>query len=125
MLLHIADVPVYLLDTEGPVIADDREAVDLIVAAGRYGAGADWTVIPVSRLGDDFFELRTRKAGAIVQKFVSYQMKLAVIGDISARVAASESLAAWVRESNRGRDLWFVSDVEELRARLGRQQPAV
>jgi hypothetical protein len=122
MLQHIDEVPIYLLDTEGPVIADDREAVDLIVEAGRYGAGAAWTVIPVSRLGDDFFELRTRKAGAIVQKFVSYQMKLAVIGDIAERVAESESLAAWVRESNRGRDLWFVSDVDELRARLARQR---
>jgi len=118
MLQHIEDVPIYLLDTEGPVIADDREAVDLIAEAGRYGAGAAWTVIPVSRLGDDFFELRTRKAGAIVQKFVNYQMKLAVIGDINDRVAESESLAAWVRESNRGRDLWFVSDVDELRTRL-------
>jgi hypothetical protein len=122
MLQHIDEIPIYLLSTEGPVIADDREAVDLIVEAGRYGAGATWTVIPVSRLGDDFFELRTRKAGAIVQKFVSYQMKLAVIGDINERVAASESLAAWVRESNRGRDLWFVSDVDELRARLARQR---
>jgi hypothetical protein len=122
MLHHIDEVPVYVLDAEGPVIADDRAAVDLIVEAGRYGAGADWTVIPVSRLGDDFFELRTRKAGEIVQKFVSYQMKLAVIGDISERIATSESLAAWVRESNRGRDLWFVSDVDDLRARLALQR---
>lgn len=121
MLDHIEGVPVFMLDAEGPPIKDDREAVDLIVSAGKYGAGAEWTVIPVDRLGDDFFELSTRKAGAIVQKFVQYNMGFVAIGDISDRVAASESLAAWVRESNRGKDIWFVSNVDELRTKLAKR----
>jgi hypothetical protein len=54
----------------------------------------------------------------VTQKFVDYQMGLAVVGDISVRTAASASLADWVRESNRGKNLWFVDDLDELRRRL-------
>ncbi|HEY9336187.1 MAG TPA: DUF4180 domain-containing protein, partial [Kribbella sp.] len=70
------------------------------------------------QVGDDFFELRTGRAGAITQKFVMYQMGLAVVGDISARVAASKPLADWVRESNRGRNLLFAADLDELTEQL-------
>jgi hypothetical protein len=118
MLDHVQEIPVFLADVDGPPIRTEQDAVDLIVAAGRYGAGASWAVIPVSRFAPEFFELRTREAGAIVQKFVQYGMGFAMIGDISAHVAGSESFAAFVRESNRGRHVWFVSDVEDLGGRL-------
>ena len=45
-------------------------------------------------------------------------MGLAVVGDIAGKVAASAALADWVRESNRGRSLWFVPDLDALAARL-------
>jgi hypothetical protein len=117
MLEHIHDVPVFMCDPEGPQLRDEADALQLLVDAGRE---AEWVVVPASRVGDDFFELRTRVAGDIVQKFVNYRMGFAVLGDISAHTANSESLAAFVRESNRGRHIWFVSDVAELTAQLAR-----
>jgi hypothetical protein len=120
MLEHIQGVPVFMADAQDPPIRTEQDALDLIIAAGHYGAGADWAAIPAGRFEAEFFELSTRIAGGIVQKFVSYQMGFAMIGDISRYTSGSESLAAFVRESNRGRHVWFVSDVDELAAQLDR-----
>ena len=39
---------------------------------------AGLVLIPVERLEDEFFRLRTRVAGEIVQKFVNYGLRLAI-----------------------------------------------
>jgi hypothetical protein len=36
-------------------------------------------VPPVDRLGDDFFRLKTRIAGEIIQKFVTYGVRAAIV----------------------------------------------
>jgi hypothetical protein len=45
-------------------------------------------------------------------------MALVVLGDISRHTEASSALRDFVRECNRGRQTWFLTDVEELRERL-------
>jgi hypothetical protein len=107
---------VFLLATEGPELRTANDAVDAMSAASEFQS--TFIAIPVERLGDDFFNLSTRIAGEIVQKFVTYGRQLVVLGDISARIASSKSLAAFVIESNRGKDLWFVKDVQALAERL-------
>jgi hypothetical protein len=52
-----------------------------------------------------------------VQKFVNYRMRLAVVGDVSAHEAASEPFRDWVRETNRGKDIWFVPDLASFEER--------
>lgn len=109
-------VAVYSCDPDGPVIADERAVLDVIGDA--YGQGAELVAIPVSRLSADFFVLRTRVAGEIVQKFVNYRLRLAIVGDVSEHVAGSDALRDFVYEANRGRQLWFVADADELTRRL-------
>lgn len=53
-----------------------------------------------------------------MQKFANYRVGLAVVGDVSAHVEASEALRDFVRESNRGQQVWFVADDAELETRL-------
>jgi hypothetical protein len=98
-------------------ISNDRDAVDLIAKA-HYDHEAQWVVLGVDQLPADFFQLRTGVAGAIVQKFVNYRMRLAIVGDVPAQVADSEPVRDWIREANRGRDLWFVPDLAALEERL-------
>jgi len=119
-LTHTQGHPVLECPAEGPPIRY-AEAVDLIGEA--LGAGADWVAIPAARLGDDFFRLRTGVAGEVVQKFVTYGRRLAIVGDISAYLAASEALRDFVRESNRGPHVWFVADQDELARRLAASPP--
>jgi hypothetical protein len=114
MVEELSGVRVFVTDG---AVGDDRDAVQLIADA-HYGHQAEWIALPAEQLGDEFFELRSGRAGAIAQKFVDYHMRLAVVGDITSRVAASTSLADWVRESNRGKNLWFVPDLETLAERL-------
>jgi hypothetical protein len=107
---------IFECSSEGAPLRTPRDATDVMSEAWSHGAKI--VAIPASRLGDDFFELRTRIAGEFIQKFVTYGTKLVIVGDISQRVAESESLRAFVAEANRGRDLWFVDDREALAARL-------
>ncbi|SER06781.1 protein of unknown function [Lentzea xinjiangensis] len=102
---------------DGPPIADEQSAVDLI--GTLWGQDVQWLVLPVTRLTPEFFVLRTRVAGAVVQKLQQYGFRVAVVGDITEQVAASTALRDFVHESNRGRQLWFVADEAELDARLG------
>jgi len=102
--------------TDGKKLRTDRDAVDLIGEALQSGAGM--VVVPAERLAEDFFRLRTRVAGEFVQKFVTYGVRLAIVGDISTHLAESSALHDFVYEANRGRDLWFVTTREELEHRL-------
>jgi Domain of unknown function (DUF4180) len=94
----------------------DRDAADLIGEA--LSQRADWVLIPMECLDDDFFRLKTRIAGEIVQKFVNYRRKLAIIGDISRFVDESSALRDFVYESNRGEQVWFLADATEFEKRL-------
>ncbi|HEY3610234.1 MAG TPA: DUF4180 domain-containing protein, partial [Pseudonocardiaceae bacterium] len=107
---------------DGDLVRNDRDAVDLMTLAWSHKAKL--LVVPVSRLDPDFFVLRTGVAGEIVQKFVTYRLPLAILGDISAHLAASAALRAFVYEANRGKDMWFVADESELDGRLSSRQPA-
>ena len=51
-------------------------------------------MLPVRRLPADFFRLETRIAGNMLQKLTNYRMKCAIVGDISAPLAASGALRA-------------------------------
>jgi hypothetical protein len=115
-LLSIAGFRVLMCPRDGELIRDERAAVDLIGDA--FGVHADVVVIPAERLGEEFFQLRTRIAGDITQKFANYRLLLVILGDISSHVAASSALQDFVRETNGGGQLWFLSGPEELDTRL-------
>ncbi|MGB2570085.1 DUF4180 domain-containing protein [Micromonospora citrea] len=110
-----AGVAVLVCDPAGPKVATTADALDLIGAAFL---GAQVVALPASRLDADFFSLGTRFAGEVMQKFVNYRLRLAVVGDISAHLAASAALRALVHESNRADHVWFVADLDALDARL-------
>ena len=110
-----AGVPVLVVGADGPVISGTQDALDVI---GSAFSRADVVAIPVSRLAEQFFQLRTGLAGEIMQKFTNYRIRLAVVGDISAQVAASSALRDLVFESNRGSQIWFVPTIEDLDAYL-------
>jgi hypothetical protein len=110
-----AGTQVLMCDPDGPPVATEQDALDLIGAAFL---GAEVVAVPAGRLDGRFFSLGTRLAGEIMQKFVNYRLRLAVVGDISGHLAASPALRALVNESNAAGHIWFVPDLEALDARL-------
>ncbi|MFG1952642.1 DUF4180 domain-containing protein [Micromonospora sp. NPDC048830] len=102
-------------DPDGPPVATVQDALDLIGAAFL---GAEVVAVPAGRLDGHFFDLGTRFAGEVMQKFVNYRLRLAIIGDISRHLATSPALRALVHESNRADHVWFLPDLDALDARL-------
>ncbi len=104
---------IFEFDGEGALL---RDPSDMLNTALNHKARV--IAIPADRLGDDFFRLKTRIAGEMLGKLTMYKMRVAIIGDISRYVAESDSLRYFVHESNRGSQVWFVSDRQELESRL-------
>ncbi|KOT37650.1 alpha/beta hydrolase [Streptomyces caelestis] len=111
-------VPVLLCGGDGRKLSGGDTALDLIGDA--MGCHAEAVAVPVERVADEFFALRSGVAGDVVQKFVNYRIRLVIVGDIASRVAGSDALRDFVRESNRGTWTWFVADRAELEERLAR-----
>lgn len=100
---------------EGVLLRDTQSALDLI-ATISYEAQANRIALFKETVSEDFFRLATGLAGEILQKFVNYGAKLAVIGDYSGYT--SKPLQDFIRESNRGRDIFFVPDEQTAVTRL-------
>ncbi|MFP1129670.1 DUF4180 domain-containing protein [Asticcacaulis sp. W401b] len=112
----IAGRTVLFFNPQGSVLSKPADANDFIGEV--WGQNAETAVIPVSRLGPDFLQLRTKLAGEVIQKFVNYQIRLVFLGDISKAVESSTALRDFVHESNRGRVVWFLPHEEEVRQKL-------
>jgi hypothetical protein len=119
-LTTIHDVSVLVCAPDGEKLKSERDALDLIGEATSYGA--ELILVPVERLAEDFFQLRTGLAGQIIQKFVTYRRQLVILGDISQHIAESRALRDFVYETNRGNQVWFVANLQELTERLNRTQ---
>ena len=102
----------YLVPIDGPPIATEDDGRDLI--GETFGTGADLVVIPAARLSPEFFRLSSGLAGAILQKFTNYQLRVVIVGDISAYTDKSAPLRDFVRESNRRGDVRFLASTSEL-----------
>lgn len=100
------------LETTGPLIASEGDFLDHL--GNAWWSGADCIVVPASRLSPDFFRLGTGLAGAILQKCSNYQMKIAIVGDISTYTARSAPLRDFVFESNKRGDVRFLASEAEL-----------
>lgn len=114
--IEISGTRLHMCAPEGPLFREEADANTIL--GESYGSGTEWIVIPVSRLDDDFFHLSTRLAGAIIQKLVNYHCRVIILGDISHHLSSSNALGDFVREANRGHQVWFVSDMDELAERL-------
>ena len=108
--LELNGIRVYQVSAHRPELRTGNDAVDLMSAASEHALRS--VAIPVERLGDDFFELRTRIAGDFSQKYAMYGTRVAVVGEISPEDCDEQITRHFVVESNRGQDLWFVKSLE-------------
>lgn len=76
-------VEIAFVNSSEKLITDVQSALDLM-ATVSYEAGAHRIILDKSAICEDFFDLKTKLAGEILQKFTNYQTKLAIIGDFKA-----------------------------------------
>ena len=96
--------------TEYDTISTTADALDLL-ASVRHETQADCLAIDKRLLDEKFFILSTGFAGEVLQKFVNYQMKLAIWGDYAQYT--SKPLRDFIRESNKGRAVGFLPTQED------------
>nr|WP_154985452.1 DUF4180 domain-containing protein [Paenibacillus xylanexedens] len=97
------------------LISDVQSALDLM-ATVRYELDSNLIIVNKSEVSEAFFDLKTRLAGEVLQKFINYQTKIAIIGDYSGYT--SKSLKDFIYESNNGNDIFFVSDEHQAVEKL-------
>ena len=104
-----------VLTGEEKLITDAQSALDLAMTV-NYEKNTNLIVIPRKLISDDFFVLSTGLAGEILQKYVNYQIKMAVYGDFSKYT--SKPLKDFIYESNQGKDIFFEDTKEKAVDRL-------
>lgn len=98
---------VAIIESDEIVIGSAQDALDLM-ATVRYTEDCSKILIGKPCVAEDFFDLRTKLAGDILQKYTNYQVKLAIVGDFDGY--DSKSLRDFIRESNSGAQFFFLKD---------------
>lgn len=91
------------------LIGSENDALDLI-ADVYYNLGCEQMVLSDANFSPEFFDLKTKLAGGVLQKFTNYHMKLAIVGIFDKY--NSKSLNDFIYECNKGNDIFFVENTE-------------
>ena len=102
------------LVTSDEPLNSSQEVLDLL--GSFYPEHVDALILHEANLAPEFFQLRTRLAGEILQKLVNYRVKVAIVGDF--QKYQSKALADFIYECNQGRQIFFVPTREEAITRL-------
>jgi len=96
------------------LITGPDDILDFMAEARLNDSGR--MIIHDKSLHPDFFDLKTKVAGEILQKFSNYRMRLAIVGDFSG--FKSKSLRDFIKESNRRGVICFVATFDEALSKL-------
>ncbi|UIR57408.1 DUF4180 domain-containing protein [Sphingobacterium sp. SRCM116780] len=95
--------------TDNILISTIDDAIDLL--GNLYYQGYDSIILYEKNIIADFFDLKNKMAGEILQKFSNYRVRLVLIGNFSPYT--SNSLQDFIRESNKGKHIHFKETLEE------------
>lgn len=117
IISHQTDGLTFLeIRSEEQFINNVQDALDLF--GELYGQYYDGIILYERNIIPDFFDLQTKLAGEILQKFSNYRIRLVIVGDWSKYT--SRSLEAFICESNRGKTVNFSSSPTEAVKLLSR-----
>lgn len=86
-----------------------EDVLDMIVTV-TYQFDCEGVIIGKQQLNPDFFDLKTGLAGEMLQKFVTYNIRLGIVGDFS--TVESRNLKDFIYESNKNGKIVFAKTVE-------------
>ncbi|WFA07820.1 DUF4180 domain-containing protein [Tissierella sp. Yu-01] len=109
------NIEIAIVNSSDILITDVQSALDFI-ATVDYQTGCNRVVLDKSAICEEFFNLSTKIAGEILQKFINYRTKIAIVGDFSEYT--SKSLKDFIYECNKGKDIFFLSDENQAIEKL-------
>jgi len=96
---------------------DSDSALDVVMSV-QQETGANRIVFDKKNIAEDFFKLSSGLAGDILEKFITYRFKVAIVGDYSCYT--SKPLHDFMYESNIGNDIFFVTTKEDAIDKLAK-----
>ncbi|MGP1409280.1 DUF4180 domain-containing protein [uncultured Porphyromonas sp.] len=107
---NIEDTKVAEIITDKVILRSTEDGLDLL--GNLYYQGFDKIIIHEKNITPEFFDLKTKIAGEILQKFAQYQMPLIIVGDFSKY--KSKSLNDFIFESNKSQQINFIKDLSNI-----------
>ena len=99
---------------EGIIINNAEDGLQLMV--DLYYQNCDKIILSEENITPHFFDLKTGLAGEILQKFSNYRMRLVIIGEFDKY--PGQSIRDFIRESNKGKQVNFLSTLGEAKNSL-------
>ncbi|MFD2245407.1 DUF4180 domain-containing protein [Pontibacter ruber] len=106
---HINNTKIAEVISDATEINNIEDGVNLL--GNLYFQDFDKLIIHERNITPDFFDLKNGVAGEILQKFSNYRVRLAIVGDF--KKYTGKSITDFIYESNKGKQVNFVSSVTE------------
>ncbi|MFS4432333.1 DUF4180 domain-containing protein [Chryseobacterium sp. S90] len=91
------------------IIQSAQDGLDLM--GNIYYQGFDKVILYEKNITPEFFDLKTKIAGEILQKFSNYRIGLAIVGNFDKY--ESKSLRDFIFESNKTKHVNFLGSLED------------
>lgn len=106
---HIGNTKIAEVISDDIIIGSAQDGLDLL--GNIYYQDFDKVIIHEKNITQEFFDLKTKMAGDILQKFSNYRVKLAIVGDFSKY--ESKSIKDFIFESNQTKHINFVENLDQ------------
>ena len=103
------------IESEAILITDSQSALDLMMTV-NYEKECSRIILDKSAICEEFFILSSGIAGEVLQKFINYHTKLAIIGDFTKYT--SKPLHDFIYECNKGNDIFFADNLDQAIEKL-------
>lgn len=114
MKINLTEISgIYIAEIKSDIIEinNSQDALEIIINCTHLGARS--IIIKEININPNFFDLKTGMAGEILQKFSTYKINLAVVGDFSKY--SGKSLKDFIFESNKIGRINFVNSGKQAK----------
>lgn len=102
--------------SEDILISSPEDGLQLL--ADLYYQDFDKIIVYEKNIAPNFFDLKTGIAGEILQKFSNYRVQLVIIGEFDSY--PGQSIKDFIYESNKGRQINFLTSLQQAVERLSK-----
>lgn len=106
---NVGNIQIAEVTSDQIIIQSPQDGLDLM--GNVYYQGFDKVILHEKNITPEFFDLKTKIAGEILQKFSNYRIGLAIVGDFSKY--ESKSMKDFIFESNKTKHVNFVETMEK------------
>jgi len=103
----VEDERILELEDKGILIKDAQDLIDIIAS---YSVRK--IIVRKESIAPEFFDLKTKVAGEILQKASNYRIRIGIVGDF--KDIRSKSLRDFIYESNKTGQIVFKENIEEI-----------